>query len=68
MIGAILIASALLANLPFMIKWTSTINATAITLFTFALFVIEPWMVDVLAYKIGQKVAIEVDAWARETT
>lgn len=65
LIGAILIASAPLANLPFMVEWTSTINATAITIFTFALFVIEPWIVDFFAYKVGEKVSIEVNVWAK---
>lgn len=65
LIGAILIASAPLANLSFMVEWTSTINATAITIFTFALFVIEPWIVDFFAYKVEEKVAIEVNVWAK---
>lgn len=66
LIGTILIASAVLANIPFMIEWTSNINVTAITLFTFVLFVIEPWIVEFFSYRLGQKVAINVNAWAKE--
>lgn len=58
--GAFLVFSALLANLEFIINISSKMNGTALTLFTFVIFVGEPWVVEFAADKLGHLAAKKV--------
>lgn len=51
--GAFLVLSALLANLDCVIAISTGINVTAFTLFTFVIFVSEPWIVEYASGKLG---------------
>lgn len=51
--GSLLVFSALLANLEFIVNISSKMNGTALTLFTFAIFVSEPWVVEFASNKLG---------------
>ncbi|MCI8866507.1 MAG: hypothetical protein HFG60_14885 [Lachnospiraceae bacterium] len=51
--GSFLVFSALLANLEFIVNISSKMNGTALTLFTFVIFVSEPWVVEFASDKLG---------------
>lgn len=51
--GAFLVISALLANLECVIAISEKINVTAFTLFTFVIFVSEPWIVECVSNQLG---------------
>ncbi|MCM1101977.1 MAG: hypothetical protein NC079_09485 [Clostridium sp.] len=50
--GVFLVFSVLLANLEFAINISSKMNGTALTLFTFVIFVSEPWLVESISDKL----------------
>ncbi len=51
--GAFLVISALLANIECVIAISEKINVTAFTLFTFVIFVSEPWIVERVSNQLG---------------
>lgn len=55
-VGIILTLSAVFAKEPLIVVISSKINTTAVTLFTFVLFVCQSWLVEIWAIKLENKV------------
>lgn len=60
-VGIILTLSAIFAKEPFVAVISSKINTTAVTLFTFVLFVCQSWLVEIWAIKLENIVMEVVD-------
>lgn len=60
-VGIVLTLSAVFAKEPLVVMISSEINTTAVTLFTFVLFVCQSWIVEIWAIKLENKVMKVVD-------